>query len=71
MFERSCHRVHSKVLSSRQRILLLGLLSVTSSFLQLTTVQVKLRHALMISGLLLRHMFQELLVKMSDSRGNG
>lgn len=56
---------------SLQTIPLLGLLSVTPSQLQPALVEVKLRHALMISGLLLRQMFQEVLVKMSGSGGSG
>lgn len=63
--------VNPKVLSSLQIIPMLVLSSVTPSQLQPAPVEVKLRHALMISGLLLRQMFQEVLVKMSGSGGNG
>lgn len=56
---------------SPRRILLLALLSVSPSQPQPASVEVKHRLALMMSGLLLRQMFQEVLVKMSGLRGNG
>lgn len=69
MCDRGINAVHPKVLSSRLRILPVALSSVTPA--QLQPVEVKLRRALMMSGLLLRQMFQEVLVKMSCWRGSG
>lgn len=60
--------VHLKVL---WREFLLVTLYVSLSQQHSATLEVKLRHALMISGLLLGQILQEVLVKMSGSKGNG